>query len=253
VSYGDGVSDFVYPPVIAAVGAVLRVLDIRVHMEGAARIPRASGSVLATNHVGYLDFLFCGLGARPSRRLVRFMAKEEIFAHRVAGPLMRGMHHISVDRAAGIASYRAALAALTAGEVVGVFPEATISRSFTVKEFKGGAARMAAATEVPLVPMALWGTQRLWTKGQPRSLTRRHLPISILVGEPLRPHRRDNHADVTAELRSRISTLLNRAQREYPDTPTDADDAWWQPAHLGGRAPTPEQVAAQDAEAASRA
>jgi hypothetical protein len=94
---------------------------------------------------------------------------------------------------------------------------------------------------------------RLWTKGQPRCLTRRHLPISILVGEPLRPHRRDNPAEVTAELRNRISALLNRAQREYPDTPTGADDAWWQPAHLGGRAPTPEQVAAQDDQAASRA
>ena len=102
--------------------------------------------------------------------------------------------------------------------------------------------RMAAVAEVPLIPMALWGGQRLWTKGRPRALTRRHVPISILVGEPLRPRRRDDQAEVAAELRTRMSTLLDRAQREYPDKPAGPDDEWWQPAHLGGAAPTPESL-----------
>src|SRR4051812_45602255 len=115
------------------------------------------------------------------------MAKQEIFAHPVGGPLMRGMHHIPVDRKSGLGSYEAALAALGAGEVVGVFPEATISRSFTVKGIKSGAVRLAAAADVPLIPMVLWGGQRLWTKGRPRTLNRRHVPITILVGEPLHP------------------------------------------------------------------
>ena len=110
------------------------------------------------------------------------MAKKSVFDHRISGPLMRGMHHIPVDRDAGLASYRQALAALKDGEVVGVFPEATISRSFTLKDIKSGATRMAAAAGVPIVPMALWGSQRLWTKGRPRPLTRRHTPISIAVG-----------------------------------------------------------------------
>ena len=126
------------------------------------------------------------------------MAKQEIFANRIAGPLMRGMHHIPVDRDAGLASYKAALAALKPGEVVGVFPEATISQSFTVKEIKSGAARMAAAAGVPLIPMALWGTQRLWTKGRPRSLIQRHVPVSILVGEPM-------HAEQARQRRRRSS------------------------------------------------
>src|SRR5690606_37323626 len=112
------------------------------------------------------------LGAQPAKRLVRFMAKKEIFDNRIAGPLMRGMHHISVDRAAGKASYDEAVDRLRSGEVVGVFPEATISRSFTVKPIKSGAVRMAADAGVPVVPMALWGTQRLWTKGRPRTLTK---------------------------------------------------------------------------------
>lgn len=240
-------SERVYPPVIGAAHLLFRALDLRIRTDGAHHVPRSGPAVLASNHVSYLDFIFCGFAARPSRRLVRFMAKQEVFDHRISGPLMRGMHHIPVDRSSGLAAYRAALAALTSGEVVGVFPEATISRSFTVKDMKNGAARLAAATGAPLVPVALWGGHRLWTKGRRRTLTRRHVPVRILVGEPLHPQRKDNANRVTAELRSRMSALLDTAQREYPDTPSGPDDRWWQPAHLGGTAPTPEQAAEMDA------
>ncbi|WP_086849445.1 lysophospholipid acyltransferase family protein [Amycolatopsis kentuckyensis] len=239
-------ADLVYPPVIAAARTMFRVLDNRIRIEGAENIPRRGGAVIACNHISYLDFIFCGLGARPAKRLTRFMAKKEIFDNKIAGPLMRGMHHISVDRSAGLASYREALEKLQAGEVVGVFPEATISRSFTVKEIKSGAVRMAAAADVPVVPMALWGTQRLWTKGRPKDLTRRHVPVSILIGEPMRPAKGDDWDVVTKELRTRMSTLLERAQAEYPDQPASDEERWWLPAHLGGTAPTPAEAAELD-------
>lgn len=234
--------ELVYPPVIAAMRAAFRVLDLQITLSGAQHVPERGGAVLASNHVSYLDFIFCGLAARTSKRLVRFMAKKEIFAHRVGGPLMRGMRHISVDRSAGMASYKAALEALKRGEVVGVFPEATISTSFTVKEFKTGSVRMAAAGGVPLVPMAVWGSQRLWTKDRKRSLGKRHVPVTILVGEPLRPARRDDQTQVLAELRTRIAALVDKAQREYPDEPSGPDDRWWLPAHLGGTAPEPPEI-----------
>jgi 1-acyl-sn-glycerol-3-phosphate acyltransferase len=239
--------ELVYPPVIVAAKTMFRLLDLRIRIEGAENMPRTGGAVLASNHVSYLDFIFCGLGAHPSKRLVRFMAKQSVFTNRISGPLMRGMRHIPVDRDAGLASYRQALAALKGGEVVGVFPEATISRSFTIKEMKSGAARMASSARVPLIPMAVWGTQRLWTKGRPRTLGRRHTPISILIGEPLTPAPRENGDAVMAELRSRMSTLLDRAQREYPVKPEGPEDGWWLPAHLGGTAPTPEEAAELDA------
>lgn len=239
-------ADLVYPPVIAAARTMFRVLDNRIRVDGAEHIPRRGGAVIACNHVSYLDFIFCGLGARPAKRLTRFMAKKEIFDNKIAGPLMRGMHHISVDRSAGLASYREALEKLKNGEVVGVFPEATISRSFTVKEIKSGAVRMAAAADVPVVPMALWGTQRLWTKGRPKDLTRRHVPISILVGEPMHPAKGDDWDVVTKELRSRMSALVDRAQAEYPEQPASDEERWWLPAHLGGTAPTPEEAVELD-------
>ncbi len=238
-------SDRVYPPVIAAAKLMFRVLDHRINVVGAHHIPREGGAVLASNHVSYLDFIYAGFGALPAKRLVRFMAKQEVFANRFAGPLMRGMHHISVDRSAGLASYREALAALRSGEIVGIFPEATVNRAFTVKELKSGANRLAASAGVPLVPMALWGTQRLWTKDRPRTLTKRHVPVSILIGEPLHPQPRDKHDAVNAELRKRMQELLDQAQQEYPEKPKD-DERWWLPAHLGGTAPTPEEAAAMD-------
>jgi 1-acyl-sn-glycerol-3-phosphate acyltransferase len=233
-------SDRVYPPVIAAAKLMFRVLDLQITVEGAHHIPRTGGAVLASNHVSYLDFIFAGYGARPSGRLTRFMAKHEIFANKIAGPLMRGMHHIPVDRSAGQASFQQALSALRTGEVVGIFPEATISRSFTVKDIKSGANRLAHEAGVPLVPMALWGTQRLWTKGRPKNLTQRHVPITILIGEPFEASP-DDSGD--ALLRKRMQDLLDVAQAGYPTEP----GAWWAPAHLGGSAPTPEEATELDA------
>ncbi|WP_020663391.1 lysophospholipid acyltransferase family protein [Amycolatopsis benzoatilytica] len=239
-------ADLVYPPVIAAARLMFRLLDNRLRVTGAENVPATGGAVIACTHISYLDFIYCGLGALPAKRLVRFMAKKEVFDHRISGPLMRGMHHIPVDRSAGQASYAEAVERLRAGEVVGVFPEATISRSFTVKELKTGAVRMAAEAGVPVVPMALWGTQRLWTKGRPKELTKRHVPISVVIGEAMRPGAEESCEALTADLRARMAALLEKAQSEYPATPSGEDDRWWLPAHLGGTAPTPEEAAELD-------
>lgn len=157
------------------------------------------------------------------------------------------MRHIPVDREQGEAAYEHALNSLRSGEVVGIFPEATISQSFTLKGFKTGAARLAQDAGVPLVPVALWGTQRLWTKGQPRNFKRSHIPITIRVGEAVEAAR-DQYAGVlTRRLRERVQELLEAAQRAYPVRPKDPEDTWWVPAHLGGTAPTQEALRAAEA------
>ena len=124
-----GVTELVYQPVIAAARVAFRLWGLRFDIVGSEHIPQTGGAVLASNHVSYLDFIFVGLTAQPSHRLVRFMAKESVFSHKIAGPLMRGMKHVPVDRSSGAAAFDSALAALGSGEVIGVFPEATISRS----------------------------------------------------------------------------------------------------------------------------
>jgi 1-acyl-sn-glycerol-3-phosphate acyltransferase len=162
------------------------------------------------------------------------MAKDSVFRHRVAGPIMRSMKHIPVDRGAGAASYSHAVESLASGEVVGVFPEATMSRSFEPKAFKTGAVRMADQAGVPLVPMALWGTQRLWCYDRRSSMKQYGVPVEIHVGEPVDPSGGPEQA--TARLRSSIIDLVARAQEGYPD---DGTDQWWHPARLGGTAPEP--------------
>lgn len=235
-------AELVYPPVIGLARTMFKALDLRFDMQGLEHIPRRGGAVLVSNHIGYLDFVFAGLTAVPAKRLVRFMAKESVFRHKVSGPLMRAMKHIPVDRSQGENAYSHALDALRSGEIIGVFPEATISQSFTLKNFKSGAARLAQEAGVPLLPMALWGTQRLWTKGKPRNLGRNHIPITMRVGEPMAADPAETAVTVTEKVRVRVQELLEAAQRAYPVRPKGPNDTWWVPAHLGGTAPTPEEL-----------
>ncbi len=237
-----------YTPVIAFTRAVFRTLGFRFTITGDEHVPRTGGAVMAVNHVGYLDFTFAGLAARPNGRVVRFMAKKEVFDHKVSGPLMRGMKHIPVDRhgAAGDA-YQLAVKALAAGEIVGVFPEATISLSYELKEFKTGAARMAMEASVPILPCVVWGSQRVLTKGRPKDLTR-GTPIRIVVGEPFTPDPAADPMAVTADLKARMQLLLDEARTTYPGEPRTAEDTWWIPASLGGTAPTLEEAARRHAE-----
>lgn len=231
-------SDRVYRPIVFGAQAFFTGLGLKFDIVGEENIPREGGAILAINHTSYLDFALAGMPAhRVGHRLVRFMAKDGIFKHPVAGPLMRGMKHIPVDRDAGSAAFRDAVAVLKSGELVGVFPEATMSRSFEVKEIKNGAVRMARAADVPLIPMIVFGGHRLMSYGR-RDFSRGK-PICITVGEPM-PIPRGVSADVVAEdLRSRLVELLDETIARYPAKPAGA---WWIPQRLGGTAPTPEEA-----------
>jgi len=243
--YRGRVPELVYPPVVVAARIGFKLLGLRFDVVGSEHIPTTGGAVLASNHNAYPDFIFDGLAAQPSHRLVRFMAKKSVFAHPVAGPLMRGMRHIPVDRSAGAAAYEHAVAALCNGELVGVFPEATIGRSFLIKDLKSGAVRMAAEAQVPLIPMVTFGGQRIWTKGRRPSMGR-GVTIAITVGEPMHPLPADDPDIATAELRDRLTSLLDETISRYPK-PSDADaDLWWLPAKYGGSAPEPTVVKHQD-------
>ncbi|MEZ5116457.1 MAG: lysophospholipid acyltransferase family protein [Candidatus Nanopelagicales bacterium] len=242
-------AEAVYTPVITSAKVMFAALGLRFDRVGTDLVPARGGAVLASNHVSYYDFIFCGYAAHPSKRLVRFMAKDSVFRHRISGPLMRGMKHIPVDRSAGADAYRLAVDALRAGEIVGVFPEATISRSFELKDFKSGAARMAAEAGVPLIPMITFGGQRMWTKGHQRRHGRGTC-IALTVGEPMSVAPDDDPTEVTALLHRRMSVLLDQTLERYPQKPTEPG-AWWWPQRLGGGAPTLEEAAAMDAEEAA--
>lgn len=237
--------DLTYPPIIVAAKTAFRLLGQRFQMSGTEHVPRTGGVLLAVNHIGYVDFIYGGLAANPSGRKVRFMAKRELFDHALTGPLMRSLHHIEVDRGAGLQSMQTALDYLKAGEAVGIFPEATISRSFELKEFKTGAVRIAAEAGVPLIPVILWGTQRMMTKDHDKDFSRGKT-IAVRVAPPMHPTGEDPEAE-TAELHRVMTSLLDETIRTYP-ADEQPPGSWWLPASYGGSAPTPEEAERLDAE-----
>lgn len=229
-------ADLVYPPVIGVIKAFWRYLGLQLQFSGDTNIPRKGGAILAINHVSYLDFALVGTAALPVNRYIRFMAKKEIFTHKVSGPLMRGMHHISVDRDNGSGSFVAALRALKAGEIVGIFPEGTTSTSFEIKELKSGAIRLAMGSGVPVIPTIIWGSQRIWTKGIKKDLRRKNYTVLVSFGTPMTFQRGDDVDIAEAKLRENLIAMLHEVQDRYPDSHLGQR---WAPARLGGTAPAP--------------
>jgi 1-acyl-sn-glycerol-3-phosphate acyltransferase len=232
--------EFVYSPIIGIVKAVWRALDLQFDIRGESNIPRTGPAIMAINHVGYLDFALAGTAALPAKRFVRFMAKREIFDNPIAGPLMRGMRHISVDRKNGAPSFVAALKELQRGEIVGIFPEATISRTFELKEMKSGVTRLAIDSSAPVLPTIIWGSQRIWSKKMARDFSRSSYPISIYVGAPI--YFQSDPENSLAALKIAMQGLLDKAISDYPDSPIGQR---WAPARLGGTAPTPAMIEAE--------
>jgi 1-acyl-sn-glycerol-3-phosphate acyltransferase len=230
-------ASWVYRFAAAVAFGIMRLQGWRFHLQGLDRLPRHDGMVIAANHHSFWDFFLVGRGPYLEHdRPVRILAKESLFRTPVFGWLMRRAEHIPVHRGSGADALRSAVAALQRGEVVLVLPEQTISPSFELLEFKTGAARMAAAAGVPLVPAASWGSHRFHTARRGLRWSWR-LPVTIAYGEPLHPGPDDDPVAVTAELHDRVGQLLDAAIRDYVDgTPAGA---WWLPARFGGGAPTP--------------
>lgn len=240
-------SEPVYRLVISAFRGLCAVKRWNVQTLGAKNLPSSGPAILAINHAGYLDFVFAAWSATiESGRLVRYMAKKEVFDHRLSGPLMRAMKHIPVDRKGDPSrSLDLTIKALEQGEMIGTFPEATINRSFVPGDGKTGTVRMAQATGAPIIPVAVWGAHRLMTKGRPRNFQRR-VAILVNIGEPVAVSPTEDPRSATSRLMDVIRVLLSDAQGRYPQHPADDSDRWWLPVHLGGTAARPEDVTSRD-------
>ena len=227
--------------VAAASGSPITYLDLE-------RIPAHGGAVIAINHTSYLDWLPAALAAHKRHRRLRFMIKAEMQDVRIVSFLIRHTGTIPVDRRAGAGAYSVAVDQLRAGEIVGVYPEATISRSFELKDFKTGAARMAREADVPIIPLIVWGAHRMWTKDHPKTLGLIKFPIIVALGEPLAAAATVEETD--AGMRAAMTTVLHRVQEQYPHP----EGAYWVPRRLGGGAPTlPEAKLLDEKELAERA
>ncbi|MGH3560397.1 MAG: lysophospholipid acyltransferase family protein [Mycobacterium sp.] len=211
---------------------VARAYGLHVTFRGLENIPEDGGALVAVNHTSYVDWYPATLAALRRRRRLRFMLKAEM--QNVPGVNFAIKHTklIPVDRAAGADAYAVAVQQLQQGELIGVHPEATISSSFELMEFKTGAARMASVADVPIIPVIVWGAHRTWTKDHPTKLWRNNIHVLTKIGQPLRVV--DGVEQATAELRRTMCEMLEQVQQEYPH-PTGA---FWVPRRLGGSAPT---------------
>lgn len=237
----------IYTAAIVAGRALFGFWGIKRSVVGAENIPDSGGAVIAMTHFGYLDFALVEWATwLHNRRRIRFMAKKSVFEKPIVGSLMRGMRHIPVDMEAGADAYRAAVDALRAGELIGVFPEAGVSASFSVRRLKTGAVRLAAEAGVPIIPVAVWGGHRLMTKNRKIRFGERFgMPVCFAIGDAITVTPAQDVRQVTSILRDELQNLVDLRQRDYP---VDGTGQWWQPRDLGGTAPTPAEAVAADAE-----
>jgi 1-acyl-sn-glycerol-3-phosphate acyltransferase len=231
-----------------AVSTATRVIGSRITYLGLENIPAHGGAVVAINHTSYLDWYPSALAAYQVRRRLRFMIKSEMQQVKVVNFLIKHSRTIPVDRDAGGEAYAVATERLRAGELVAVYPEATISRSFELKEFKSGAARMARDAQVPIIPMIVWGAHRMWTKDHPRNMGRKKIPITVAIGPHV--HAAATTEETSAAMRDAMNKLLHMVQEDYPHPA----GAYWVPHRLGGSAPSIDEAKAlEEAELVERA
>ena len=244
-------ADPIYGIAIGAGRTLFGSLRVKRTVHGAQHLPTTGGAVLAITHFGYLDFALTEwIVWLRTRRHVRFLATKGAFDKPGVGMVLRGMRHIPVDMKAGADAYRLAVQALRDGEMLGIFPEGGVSASFEVRELKSGAIRMAAEAGVPVIPVAVWGGHRLLTKAAGSRFREKFgLPIGFAFGAPILPSETDDAAAVTLDLQHTLQNLVHSLQELYP---VDGTGAWWQPARLGGTAPTPEVAAVAERERKAR-
>ena len=218
-------AEWVVPPVVAMQGTKLT-------FQGLENIPARGGALLAQNHTSYLDWLPTLLAVKERGRRAYFMIKAEMADVKAVNYVIKHARLIPVDRRAGHESFDVAVERLRAGELIGMHPEATISRSYELREFKTGAARMALEAQVPLIPVVVWGAHRIWPKDHPKKVWRNKVPITVAAGRPIAPMGTPDQLNVA--LRQALNALLYRVQEEYPHP----EGEFWVPRRLGGAAPT---------------
>ena len=219
--------EWIVPPIVAMQGT-------KFTFHGLENIPERGGALLAQNHTSYLDWLPPLLAVRERGRRMYFMIKAEMADMKAVNYVIKHARLIPVDRRTGHDAFAAGVRRLREGELIGMHPEATISRSFELREFKTGAARMALEAQVPIVPMIVWGAHRIWPKDNPKKVFRNKVPITVAAGPALPP--RGNADQLNVALREAMNALLYRVQQEYPHP----EGEYWVPRRLGGSAPSQE-------------
>lgn len=196
----------------------------RFSISGTENIPLDSAAILCGNHRSYFDIAAISLAVARTGRPVRFLGKKEVFDAPIIGPLATALGGIRVERGTGSDEpLRAASQSLQAGDLVAIMPQGTIPRgpAFFDPVLKGrwGAARLADETRVPVIPVGIWGTEKVWPRNAKLpNITNVSSPPQVIVrvGEPVVLDYLDPDID-TQRIMDAIAALLPeeaRIQRE---------------------------------------
>lgn len=220
-------------------------LGHRIITTGLENIPKRGGALFTINHTGYTDFYFAAFGFTRRHRKPRYMAKQEVFEHPIAGAMLRHLRQIPVDRIAGRNSLNQAIEQLKEGEIVVIFPEGTMSQSWEVKELKTGAVRMAQEANVDIYPAVVWGSHRVMRRGARQSLKERGIGVMVHFLPAFDPT--GDPEEVSARLRQVMQEALDELRVKYAEEFGPFEPGLpWMPASLGGSAPTLEEAEAAD-------
>jgi len=189
-------------------------------------IPSEGPAILVGNHRSYFDVGAMSLAIAKSGRPARFLGKKEVFDAPIVGPLAAAMGGIRVDRTSGSDEpLQAAADALAGGEMVGIMPEGTIPRgpAFFDPVLKGrwGAARLAQMTGAPVIPIGLWGTEKVWPRNQrfPNVLNITDPPlVQVQVGPPVELKHKSLDADTKRIMKALVKQLPKEAREEREPT-----------------------------------
>jgi len=243
-------------PLAATVYAVVRPIrhGFKFRITGLEHIPEQGPVLLASNHISMFDPLVVAHMGDLRGRRVRFLAMAELFRKPLPRWFFSNLGHIPVERRSETAraSLTTAKAKLRSGECIGIFPEGRLSRDLEPQAGQTGAARLAQATGAPVVPLGIWGSQRVIYPDRDSSW-RPGLPLHVSIGPPLLvPDEEDVH-EATDRIMAAICAEVARSRNGYP-APRKGEDGWWvrapETAVLRPRrpAPAPEAVAEEAAE-----
>jgi len=192
------------------------------------KIPATGGAILVFNHRSYFDTTVMGMLAAKADRNVRALGKKEVFDVPVLGKIAAALGGVRVERASGsLEPLRKAADAIAGGEVVVMAPEGTIPRgpAFFATELKGrfGAARLAALTAAPVIPIGLWGTEKVWPRSAriPNIVRTDRPQISVKVGDPVKLNYKSLKADTAAIMKAIMAQLPDEARVERTPTPEE--------------------------------
>ena len=212
--------------------------DIRI--SGTEKIPAAGPVILVANHRSYFDPMVISMVVAKTGRTVRSLGKKEVFDVPVVGALVAALGGIRVDRGTGSDEpLQHAAEALAAGEMVAIMPQGTIPRgpAFFDPELKGrwGAARLARLTGATVIPVGLWGTEKVWPRSSrvPKVFNVADAPtVLATVGDPVELKGRSLAKD-TERIMAAITALLPPEARERREPAPDELAATYPPGYRG--------------------